>query len=92
VSVANGETTPAGAPGVSDQAGGTTRDSVTIDMLRGTPTEEELAALIAVVSEAYTGEAAEAVAEDRVRRSGWELSQRALRQPLDRDLGWGRLG
>ncbi len=61
-------------------------------MLRGTPTEEELAALIAVVSEAYTGEAAEAVAEDRVRRTGWELSQRALRQPLDRDLGWGRFG
>ena len=92
MSVADGETAPAAAPGVSDQAadtGGTTRDSVTIDMLRGTPTEEELAALIAVVSEAYTGEAAEAVAEDRVRRSGWELSQRALRQPLDRDLGWG---
>jgi hypothetical protein len=27
-----------------------------------------------------------------VRRTGWELSQRALRQPLDRDLGWGRFG
>lgn len=82
MSAADGETGPAG----------TARDSVTIDMLRGTPTEEELAALIAVVSEAYTVEAAEAVADDRVRRTGWELSQRALRQPLNRDLGWGRFG
>jgi hypothetical protein len=67
-------------------------ESVTIDVLRGTPTEEELAALIAVVSEAYVGEAAEAVADDSARRTGWELSQRALRQPLRRDLGWGRFG
>ena len=64
----------------------------TIEVLRGAPTEVELAALIAVVSEAYTGEAAEAVADDRTSRTGWELSQRALRQPLDRDLGWGRFG
>jgi hypothetical protein len=98
VSVADGETAPTAAPvdpGASREASrpaGTARDSVTIDMLRGTATEDELAALIAVVTEAYTGEAAEAVAEDRVRRSGWELSQRALRQPLDRDLGWGRFG
>ena len=66
--------------------------SVRIDVHRGTPTEEELAALIAVVSEAYTGEAAEAVADDTGARSGWSLSQRTLRQPLDRDLGWGRFG
>lgn len=65
---------------------------VRVEVLRGTPTEEELAALVAVVSEAYVGEAAEAVADDRVRRSAWELSQRALRQPLRRDLGWGRFG
>jgi hypothetical protein len=87
VSLADDQTVPAEAGGVP-----AARDSVTIDMLRGTPTEEELAALIAVVTEAYTGEAAEAVAEDRVRRTGWELSQRALRQPLNRDLGWGRIG
>jgi hypothetical protein len=85
VSSTDDQTVPAEAGG-----GPAARDSVTIDMLRGTPTEEELAALIAVVTEAYTGEAAEAVAEDRVRRTGWELSQRALRKPLDRDLGWGR--
>ena len=64
----------------------------TIEVLRGAPTEEELAALIAVVSEAYTGEAAETVADDSTTRSGWELSQRSLRQPLNRDLGWGRFG
>lgn len=64
----------------------------TIEVHRGAPTEVELAALIAVVSEAYTGEAAEAVADDRENRTGWQLSQRALRQPLDRDLGWGRFG
>jgi hypothetical protein len=87
VSPTDDQTVPAAAGGAPAP-----RDSVTIDMLRGTPTEEELAALIAVVTEAYTGEAAEAVAEDRVRRTGWELSQRALRQPLDRDLGWGRFG
>lgn len=87
MSLADDQTVPAEAGGVP-----AARDSVTIDMLRGTPTEEELAALIAVVTEAYTGEAAEAVAEDRVRRTGWELSQRALRQPLNRDLGWGRIG
>lgn len=69
-----------------------TRETVTIDVLRGTPTEAELAALIAVVSEAYATEAAEAVAEDAPRRTAWELSQRALRQPLRRDLGWGRFG
>ena len=66
--------------------------AVTIDVLRGTPTEAELAALIAVVSEAYATEAAEAVAEDAPRRTAWELSQRALREPLRRDLGWGRFG
>lgn len=69
-----------------------TREAVTIDVRRGTPTEAELAALIAVVSEAYATEAAEAVADDAPRRTAWELSQRALREPLRRDLGWGRFG
>ena len=64
-------------------------EHVAIDVRRGAPTEEELAALIAVVTEAYAGEAAEAVVEDRRARSGWSLSQRALREPLRRDLGWG---
>ena len=63
---------------------------VTIDVRRGTPTAEELAALMAVVSEAYTGEAAEAVADDDISRSAWSLTQRDLRGPLRRELGWGR--
>jgi hypothetical protein len=64
-------------------------EGVRIEVLRGAPDEEELAALIAVVSEAYAGEAAEAVAEDRVR-TAWSLTQRNLRGPLRRDIPWGR--
>ncbi|WP_019179474.1 acyl-CoA carboxylase subunit epsilon [Microbacterium yannicii] len=64
-------------------------EHVAIDVRRGAPSEVELAALIAVVTEAYTGEAAEAVADDRRERSAWSVSQRALREPLRRDLGWG---
>lgn len=67
-------------------------EGVRIDVLRGTANEEELAALLAVVTEAYTGEAAEAVADDHGSRSAWSLSQRDLRQPLRRELGWGRYG
>ncbi|MFD4959984.1 acyl-CoA carboxylase subunit epsilon [Microbacterium sp. NPDC058389] len=73
---------------IADETGA----GVTIDVRRGDPTDEELAALIAVVSQAYSGEASEAVAEDRRVRSGWELSARAMRQPLRRDLGWGKFG
>ena len=78
-------------PAVSgDDAG----DGVTIDVRRGTPTEEELAALIAVVSEAYAARGG-----GRRRRGvacaapAWALSQRALRRAAPtRDLGWGRFG
>ena len=73
-------------------ADGSEGPGVTIDVRRGAPTDEELAALLAVVSQAYVGEASEAVADDRPRRSGWELSARSMRQPLRRDLGWGRFG
>ena len=65
-------------------------DGVTIDVRRGTPSEAELAALIAVVSESYAREFAEAVAEDSAARTAWSLSQRSLRQPIERELGWGR--
>jgi hypothetical protein len=65
---------------------------VTVDVRRGEPTPEELAALLAVVTESYVGEAASALADDSGRRSAWELSQRALRAPLNRELGWGRFG
>lgn len=65
---------------------------ITVDVLRGQPSDAELAALIAVVSEAYTAEASSAVAPDSPRRSAWALSQRSFREPLRRDLGWGRFG
>ncbi len=71
-------------------APGPDAEGVRIEVLRGTPSEDELAALIAVVSEAYAGEAAEAVAEDDAVRSAWSLTQRNLREPLRRDLRWGR--
>lgn len=64
---------------------------VTIDVRRGAPTDDELAALIAVVTEAYAGEAAEAIAEEPVR-TAWSVTQRGLRVPLARELGWGRFG
>ncbi|KRB36293.1 acyl-CoA carboxylase subunit epsilon [Microbacterium sp. Root180] len=64
-------------------------EGVRVDVLRGSPNEEELAALVAVVTEAYAGEAAEAVAQEDVR-TAWSLTQRNLREPLRRDLTWGR--
>jgi len=68
------------------------RDDVRVDVLSGTPTDEELAAIIAVVTESYALESAAALAEDRPDRNAWALSQRALRTPLPRELGWGRFG
>ena len=64
-------------------------DAMRVDVRRGAPTGEELAALIAVVTEAYAEETAAATADDPVR-SAWSLSQRTLRGTLHRDLGWGR--
>ncbi len=63
-----------------------------VEIRRGHATDEELAALIAVVTEEYAVEAAGAVAEEPARPSGWRLSQRGMRRPLRRDLGWGRFG
>lgn len=67
-------------------------EGVRIDVRQGTPTAEELAALVAVVSEAYAREFAEAIAEEPPVRTAWALSQRSLREPLRRELGWGRFG
>ncbi|MCS3443588.1 acyl-CoA carboxylase subunit epsilon [Microbacterium phyllosphaerae] len=61
----------------------------TIEITRGSATEEELAALIAVVSDAYAQETADAVA-DEPRVSAWTRTQRPLRRPLRRDIPWGR--
>jgi len=65
---------------------------VRVAVLRGDPTEEELAALIAVVTESYQRESAAALAEDEPVRTAWAISQRALRYPLRLELGWGRYG
>ena len=65
-------------------------DAMRVDVRRGAPTGDELAAMIAVVTEAYAEETAAATADDEAVRSGWSLSQRSLRTPLRRDLGWGR--
>ncbi|WES66219.1 acyl-CoA carboxylase subunit epsilon [Microbacter sp. GSS18] len=62
---------------------------VRVDVRRGSPTDDELAALVAVVSEAYVTEAETAVADEPARRSAWSVSQRSLREPLRRELGWG---
>lgn len=63
-----------------------------IDVQRGQPTAEELAAVIAVVSESYAAEASMQVVDERRTVTGWSLSTRQLRQPLRRELGWGRFG
>lgn len=60
-----------------------------IEITRGSATEEELAALIAVVSEAYAREEATAVAAEP-HVSAWNRTQRSLRTPLRRDIPWGR--
>jgi hypothetical protein len=67
-------------------------EGVRIDLRRGTASEEELAALIAVVSESYAREAAAAIAAEAGVRTAWSVSQRQLREPLRRDLGWVRGG
>ena len=69
-----------------------TADSMRVDVLRGSPTGDELAALIAVVTEAYQEESAGATADDATGATAWALSQRSLRTPVRRDLGWGRFG
>lgn len=64
-------------------------DTPMLEITRGAATEEELAALIAVISEAYATEAAAAVA-DEPSASAWTRTQRPLRRPLRRDIPWGR--
>jgi hypothetical protein len=77
---------------MTDADAATIADTMRVDLLRGSASGEELAALIAVVTEAYAEESAGATADDSATRSGWSLSQRSLRTTLRRDLGWGRFG
>lgn len=64
-------------------------EPLSIEVRRGAPTDEELAALIAVVGEAYAAEASDARVSERPTRSRWDLSARGLRAPLARERGWG---
>ena len=63
--------------------------SADVRIIRGAANEEELAALVAVVSDAYSTELADAVAAEP-RISAWRRTQRPLRTPLRRDIPWGR--
>lgn len=62
---------------------------LTLEITRGAATEEELAALIAVITDAYATESADAVADEPIV-SAWTRTQRPLRKPLRRDIPWGR--
>lgn len=73
------------AAGAAETSGG-----LSLGVRRGDPTPEELAALTAVVSDAYARETAAAVAAETRGMSAWAVSQRALRAPLPRELGWTR--
>ncbi|GAA5038995.1 acyl-CoA carboxylase epsilon subunit [Microbacterium fluvii] len=72
---------------MSAQESGAT-GAVSVEVRRGAPSAEELAALIAVVSEAYAGEVDAATADDAPSTSAWMQTRRALRRPLARELGW----
>ena len=64
-------------------------DALRVDVRRGNPTEEELAAVIAVVTESYVREASSAIAEE-TPASPWAVSARGVRASLRRDVPWGR--
>ncbi len=63
---------------------------ITVEVVRGNPTDEELAALVAVLTESYVAEAATQLADDSPGLTAWEINARGLRTPLRRDVGWGR--
>lgn len=65
-------------------------DDISVDVLRGSADEYELAALLAVVTEAYVREADAEVAEDAEAMSAWARSARGLRRPLERGVPWAR--
>jgi hypothetical protein len=73
-----------------DHADAPDSGGLAVEVRRGEPTAEELAALIAVVSESYAVEVSGAVVDDTPAATPWSRSQRALRAPLRRDVAWGR--
>ena len=63
-----------------------TEESI-VRVVGGNPTEEELAAILAVVGEHYATESASATVDDRPRSTGWTHSRRLRRY---RRQPWGR--
>jgi len=60
-------------------------------VVRGNPTDEELAALVAVVAARQAAAGADWVGGARARRSAWADPARALRRPLSPGpAGWRR--
>lgn len=62
---------------------------LSVAITRGQPTPEELAAVIAVISEAYAGEVAAAQAIDPPKPSAWMRTRRQMRPALKRGLDFG---
>lgn len=60
-----------------------------IQVRRGPASPEEIAAVIAVVSESLAQEASTAVAEEPAV-SAWRVSARGVARDLRRDVPWGR--
>ena len=63
--------------------------ALALSVTRGEPTPEELAAVIAVISETYTAEVEGAKSADKPQLSEWMRTRRQMRNPLNRDLGFG---
>ena len=63
--------------------------ALSISLVRGAAAPEELAALIAVVTDSYAAETAELLIPDDEVRSAWSVMQRGLRTPLQRELVTG---
>lgn len=67
----------------------TDQPELSIRVTSGEPTPEELAAVIAVISETYAAEVHDARSEDKPEPSEWMRTRRQMRSSLNRDLGFG---
>lgn len=63
---------------------------VALEVRRGAPTDEELAAIVAVVSDAYAGEDASALAAPKRTTTAWQRSARAPRSVPAPGAAWDR--
>ena len=67
----------------------TDEPELSLAVTRGEPTPEELAAVIAVLSETYAAEAHDANSADKPEPSEWMRTRRQMRSPLRRARGFG---